>query len=222
LGGDELPAWFGLLSVADVDEVIDKVGRLGGRVLEPAQKVADRGTMALVEDNQGAAFVLLDSGSRDPKFRPIRAGDWVWADLFVNDPAVANTFYQGLLGMNLVRITDDKEREIDLLVVNDTARAGLVEIPCVYRNATGAVHAMAAAEMALAGMDFPIPVDEVIDVMGEVGRKMDVRFRETALGGLATTPTGQKIAAAAGMDRLVQLQRRGRTDGESSARIGPS
>jgi len=100
--------------------------------------------------------------------------------------------------------------------------AGLVEIPCVYRNATGAVQALAAAEMALAGMDFPIPVDEVIDVMGEVGRKMDVRFRETALGGLATTPTGQKIAAAAGMDRLVQLQRKGRTDGESSARIGPS
>ncbi len=100
--------------------------------------------------------------------------------------------------------------------------AGLVEIPCVYRNASGAVQALAAAEMALAGLDFPIPVDEVIDVMGEVGRKMDVRFRETALGGLATTPTGQEIAAAAGMERLVQLQRRGRTAGESSARIGPS
>lgn len=100
--------------------------------------------------------------------------------------------------------------------------AGLVEIPCVYRNATAAVNAVAAAEMALAGMDFPIPVDQVIDVMGEVGRKMDVRYRETALGGLAATPAGQEIAAAAGMDRLVQLQRKGRTAGESSARIGPS
>lgn len=100
--------------------------------------------------------------------------------------------------------------------------AGLVEIPCVYRNATAAVHALAAAEMALAGLDFPIPVDQVIDVMGEVGRKMDVRYRETALGGLATTPAGQEIAAAAGMERLVQLQRKGRTAGESSARIGPS
>jgi L-serine dehydratase len=100
--------------------------------------------------------------------------------------------------------------------------AGLVEIPCVYRNATAAVNGVAAAEMALAGLDFPIPVDQVIDVMGEVGRKMDVRFRETALGGLATTPAGQEIAAAAGMERLVQLQRKGRTAGESSARIGPS
>jgi L-serine dehydratase len=100
--------------------------------------------------------------------------------------------------------------------------AGLVEIPCVYRNATGAVNGIAAAEMALAGLDFPIPVDEVIDVMGEVGRKMDVRYRETALGGLAATATGQKIAASAGMDRLVQLQRKGRPAGEESARIGPS
>lgn len=100
--------------------------------------------------------------------------------------------------------------------------AGLVEIPCAYRNASAAVHAVAAAEMALAGLDFPIPADEVIDVMGQVGRKMDVRFRETALGGLAATPTGQRIAEAAGMPELVELQRRGRTRGERSARLGPS
>lgn len=100
--------------------------------------------------------------------------------------------------------------------------AGLVEIPCAYRNATAAVHAVAAAEMALAGLDFPIPADEVIDVMGQVGRTMDVRYRETALGGLAATPTGQRIAEAAGMPELVELQRRGRTQGERSARLGPS
>lgn len=100
--------------------------------------------------------------------------------------------------------------------------AGLVEIPCVYRNATGAVNAIAAAEMALAGLDFPIPVDEVIDVMGEVGRKMDVRYRETALGGLAATPAGQQIAERAGMTELVQLQRKGRTHGEETKRFGPS
>ncbi len=100
--------------------------------------------------------------------------------------------------------------------------AGLVEIPCAYRNATAAVHAVAAAEMALAGLDFPIPADEVLDVMGQVGRKMDVRFRETALGGLAATPTGQRIAEEAGMPELVALQRRGRTRGEDSARLGPS
>ena len=100
--------------------------------------------------------------------------------------------------------------------------AGLVEIPCAYRNASAGVQATAAAEMALAGLDFPIPADEVIDVMGEVGRKMDVRYRETALGGLAATPTGREIANRAGMPALVELQRKGSTAGESSARFGPS
>lgn len=74
---------------------------------------------------------------------------------------------------------------------------GLVEIPCIYRNASAAMQAIAAAEMALAGCDFPVSADEVIDVMGEVGRKMPVAYRETALGGLAATPSAR---------RLVQIQ----------------
>ena len=80
---------------------------------------------------------------------------------------------------------------------------GLVELPCVFRNATGAAIAMAAIEMALAGITFAIPVDEVIDVMGEIGRNMDVRYRETAGGGLAATPTGRRLAR----ERLVQIKR---------------
>ncbi len=80
---------------------------------------------------------------------------------------------------------------------------GLVEIPCVFRNATGAAIALAAIEMALAGIEFPIPADEVIDTMGEIGRSMDVRYRETAGGGLAATPTGRRLAK----ERLVQIKR---------------
>ena len=71
--------------------------------------------------------------------------------------------------------------------------AGLVEVPCVKRNVIGAVNAIAAADMALAGIESRIPVDEVIDAMGEVGRRMPVEFRETALGGLAATPTGKAV-----------------------------
>jgi L-serine dehydratase len=72
--------------------------------------------------------------------------------------------------------------------------AGLVEVPCVKRNASGAVIAFAAAQMALAGDSSIVPVDEVVDVMGEVGQSMEARYKETALGGLAATPTGQAIA----------------------------
>ena len=80
---------------------------------------------------------------------------------------------------------------------------GLVELPCVFRNATGAAIALAAIEMALAGVGFAIPADEVIDTMGEIGREMDVRYRETAGGGLAATPTGRRLAK----ERLVQIKR---------------
>ena len=80
---------------------------------------------------------------------------------------------------------------------------GLVELPCVFRNATGAAIALAAVEMALAGITFAIPADEVIDTMGEIGREMDVRYRETAGGGLAATPTGRRLAK----DRLTQIKR---------------
>src|SRR5881275_1964576 len=80
---------------------------------------------------------------------------------------------------------------------------GLVELPCVFRNATGAAIALAAIEMALAGITFAIPADEVIDTMGEIGREMDVRYRETAGGGLAATPTGRRLAR----ERLVQIKR---------------
>jgi L-serine dehydratase len=82
---------------------------------------------------------------------------------------------------------------------------GLVELPCVFRNATGAAIALAGIEMALAGITFAIPVDEVIDVMGEIGREMDVRYRETAGGGLAATPTGRRLAK----ERLYQIKRSG-------------
>lgn len=80
---------------------------------------------------------------------------------------------------------------------------GLVELPCVFRNATGAAIALTGIELAMAGVEFIIPVDEVIDVMGQIGREMDVRYRETAGGGLAATPTGRRLAR----ERLVQIKR---------------
>lgn len=72
--------------------------------------------------------------------------------------------------------------------------AGLVEIPCVVRNASAAAIANSSAQIALADVDSVIPVDEVIEAMGEIGASMETRYKETALGGLAATPTAQRIA----------------------------
>lgn len=71
--------------------------------------------------------------------------------------------------------------------------AGLVEIPCVMRNAIGSGNALISADLALAGIESRIPVDEVIEAMDKVGRKLPASLRETGLGGLAGTPTGEAI-----------------------------
>jgi len=72
--------------------------------------------------------------------------------------------------------------------------AGLVEVPCVKRNAAGAAIAMTSADIALAGVRSAVPPDEVIMAMKEVGDKMDVSLRETGIGGIAGTPFAQKIS----------------------------
>ena len=79
--------------------------------------------------------------------------------------------------------------------------AGLVEVPCVKRNVIGAVNAASAADMALAGIESRVPVDQVIDCMGAVGRRLPVELRETSLGGLAATPFGQSVKAGLEKER---------------------
>jgi L-serine dehydratase len=71
--------------------------------------------------------------------------------------------------------------------------AGLVEVPCIKRNAAGASNALISADMALAGLVSEIPADEVINAMYKVGVAMPSAFKETAEGGLANTPTGRAI-----------------------------
>lgn len=73
--------------------------------------------------------------------------------------------------------------------------AGLVEVPCVKRNAMGTAVALMAAEMALSGVKSMIPIDEVIDAMADISRQMPCSLKETAQGGLAVTPTGLRIQA---------------------------
>ncbi|MBD5101882.1 MAG: L-serine ammonia-lyase, iron-sulfur-dependent, subunit alpha [Subdoligranulum sp.] len=71
--------------------------------------------------------------------------------------------------------------------------AGLVEIPCIHRNASGVAGALVAAQLALAGIQSPIPADEAILAMKRVGDAMPQSLRETAEGGLAATPTGRRL-----------------------------
>lgn len=72
--------------------------------------------------------------------------------------------------------------------------AGLVQVPCAQRNASQAVNAVISADMALAGMVCMIPADEVIEAMYKVGKSLPPELRETALGGIAATPTGKSVS----------------------------
>ncbi|UCS94081.1 L-serine ammonia-lyase, iron-sulfur-dependent, subunit alpha [Echinicola marina] len=72
--------------------------------------------------------------------------------------------------------------------------AGLVEVPCVVRNASAAAIANSSAQIALANVSGVIPVDECVEAMGEVGASMENKYKETALGGLAATLTGKSVA----------------------------
>ena len=72
--------------------------------------------------------------------------------------------------------------------------AGLVQLPCSFRNASGAVNAVISADLALAGQDPKIPADECIDAMYKVGKKLPMELRETALGGIAGQPAGKTFA----------------------------
>lgn len=71
--------------------------------------------------------------------------------------------------------------------------AGLVQLPCAQRNASQSINAILSADLALGGMESAVPPDEVIEAMYRVGKKLPIELRETALGGIAATPTGKRI-----------------------------
>ncbi|MDR1210838.1 MAG: L-serine ammonia-lyase, iron-sulfur-dependent, subunit alpha [Spirochaetaceae bacterium] len=73
--------------------------------------------------------------------------------------------------------------------------AGLVEVPCQKRNALGAANALVSAELALSGVGELVPFDEMVDVLFRVGQRIPVELRETALGGIAASPTACSITA---------------------------
>ncbi|HSI90323.1 MAG TPA: L-serine ammonia-lyase, iron-sulfur-dependent, subunit alpha, partial [Adhaeribacter sp.] len=71
--------------------------------------------------------------------------------------------------------------------------AGLVEVPCIVRNASAAAIAFSSAQLAIAGVNPVIPVDQCVMALGEVGQSMETKYKETALGGLANTPRAREI-----------------------------
>lgn len=133
---EEQSVWLGSLSVTNVKKSVDRVKQLGGKVLEPVQQVDDRGVMAVVEDNMGAVFVLLDTGSRDPASRSARQGDWLWTDLFTTDIAKSSKFYKELAGLQRKTVSGSKNKHFELVTANGKVKSGMVKIPWKHVDPT--------------------------------------------------------------------------------------
>ena len=82
---------------------------------------------------------------------------------------------------------------VNIMVLVCDPIGGLVEYPCALRNASGVVNGLISADLALAGVKSLVPFDEIVDTMYRVGKMMPEALRETALGGVATSPTGEEI-----------------------------
>ena len=128
-GAPQYGRWINYVSVADVARAVIEVESHGGRVLLASRTMADRGTFAILADQEGALFGMLDSSSDDPPDYQADVGDWLWVQLFSGDSTIAAKFYGELLGYK----TSEPERAqqvVDyLLSAQGFARAGIGQLP---------------------------------------------------------------------------------------------
>lgn len=122
-------AWVVSISVEDVDAAVAAVPGAGGKVLEGPQSVAKRGRYAIVEDGQGAVFVLLRSEQGDPPDRRSVDNEWVWAELWTRDPGGAKRFYGTVAGFESRDIQDSDDGSYTVLFNGGKPKTGIVELP---------------------------------------------------------------------------------------------
>jgi predicted enzyme related to lactoylglutathione lyase len=122
--------WIGLMSTADPDKAVKTAEQGGGAIHAPTMTVAQRGTYALLRDPEGALFGVMKSDSGDPPDKTAEIGDFLWMDLFANQPEKAGEFYQQLAGYELTK-EEIKDDNVDRLFLNSQgkARAGIVPLP---------------------------------------------------------------------------------------------
>lgn len=124
--------WLVSVSVADVDEAVNKVVKFGGSVLEAPYDLPDRGRLAVVTDSQGAVLMLLRAAGGDPIRSQVTPGVWAWAELWTRDIEKAVAFYEKAIGYRAVRDEDGGGQPPVVLATQDRPRATVVEIPWEY------------------------------------------------------------------------------------------
>lgn len=124
--------WLVSVSVADVDETVNKIVMFGGSVLEAPYELPDRGRLAVVTDSQGAVLILLRAAGGDPLRSKAIPGAWAWAELWTRDMQKAVAFYEKAIGYRGVQDENGEGQPPVVLTTQGEPRATVVEIPWEY------------------------------------------------------------------------------------------
>jgi hypothetical protein len=128
--------WIGYLSVQNIRSTVDAVKANGGKVHAPVRKFPDRGTQAIISDNEGNPIGLLESSSGDPADVDTTQGSWNWFEIYVSNPPDAATFYRTALGYDVSPETHSDRKSDFILASNGNNRGGIAPIPAEASGAT--------------------------------------------------------------------------------------
>lgn len=121
--------WLSAMSVEDVNQVVSEVESHNGTVLDGPMDVEGRGMMAVISDPEGAELVLIRAAGGDPTDSDVRAGEFLWVDLFTRDAGKAREFYNAIAGYSAGSAETESGHSYNLLRRDGRACAGIVELP---------------------------------------------------------------------------------------------
>jgi len=129
LKGSKTSYWVVSNSVEDASATAKKIKSQGGKILSEPMEISGRGTVALVEDAQGAFFSIIQNSSGDPKASAPRNGEWMWAELWTSNPKAAASFYSDILSITAKPIADGNDVEYFILKGATYEFGGITKIP---------------------------------------------------------------------------------------------
>lgn len=120
--------WISYMSVPSVEKAVEKISSAGGTVLKGPVEIEGRGNVVLLSDAQRAVFAAIRSEGGDPKVKEASDDEWLWSELWANDPAASGQFYSDLIGGN---ITDKSVDSISYRLIEKNGRrcAGIIKTP---------------------------------------------------------------------------------------------
>ena len=182
---DKLSQWVVVMAVADVDAAVAIVAAQSGTVRHAPVDLDSRGRLAMIEDAQGAELALLQTRDGDPPDAPLTIGNFLWDEVWTNDPDASSSFYQGLTGLQPGELGNMQGDAYRLLASGDTPRIGVLQTPLPDLPSTWVSYVRVA------------DADAITDRVEALGGRVVIGVTQRDVGGeaaLITGPSGAGIA----------------------------